>query len=211
VEGTIPTTSDSRSYKGCPLDLSRTPSAIRRPRRPPLGFPSPVSRPPKRGVWKCCMALPRTSAHPVTGWLKIFGEKVGSLRSTRITGLHRYYEPVRPCAPHRYSAPYGFAASEVSLSIGTQVPTFRTRACSRDRAAQIPVAAQPVGRLPLGLVPGVGTSSWFRQRLEFFSIRHQRFTYVRLPATHLTGSSRLFPQRSPPRPLCRSSLRWFGP
>ncbi len=135
VEGTIPTTCDSISYKGYPLDLSRTPSAIRRPRRPPLGFPSPVSRPPRRGVWKCRMALPRTSAHPVTGWLKILGGKVGSLRSTRITGLHHYYEPVRPCGPHRYCPPYGFAASGFSLSIGTQVPTFRTRACSRDRAA----------------------------------------------------------------------------
>jgi hypothetical protein len=57
----------------------------------------------------------------------------------------------------------------------------------------MPVAAQPVGRLPLGFIPGVGTIPWFRQRLEFFSIRHQRFTCVRLPATHLTGFLPPFP------------------
>jgi hypothetical protein len=31
-------------------------------------------------------------------------------RSARITGPHRYHETVRPCAPHRYSAPRGSAA-----------------------------------------------------------------------------------------------------
>src|SRR3954447_14862320 len=38
------------------------------------------------------------------------------LRSTRITRLHRYYETVRPCAPHRYSAPHSFRCLRRSLS-----------------------------------------------------------------------------------------------
>jgi hypothetical protein len=38
------------------------------------------------------------------------------LRSTRITELHRYYEAVRPCSPHRYPAPRGGSHLEVSLS-----------------------------------------------------------------------------------------------
>ena len=37
------------------------------------------------------------------------------LRSTRITRLHRYYETVRPCAPHRYSAPRSFGCLGFSL------------------------------------------------------------------------------------------------
>jgi len=38
------------------------------------------------------------------------------LRSTRITGLHRYYEAVRPCVPRRYSAPCSFSCLGFSLS-----------------------------------------------------------------------------------------------
>ena len=85
-----------------------------------------------------------------------FGWKIGSLRSARVTGPRRYYEPVRPCAARRYSAFSGAAAFRVSLCIAAQVPTFRTRACHRDRAASIPVAARPVGRLPPGLLPKEG-------------------------------------------------------
>jgi hypothetical protein len=47
-------------------------------------------------------------------------------------------------------------------------------------------------------VPGLSTS-------------HQRFTRVRLPRAHLTGTSRLFRSRLPPQPLCRSSSRWSEP
>ena len=63
----------------------------------------------------------------------------------------------------------------------------------RDRAASIPVAARPVGRLPPGLVPKEGRAFWFRQHLEWLSIRHRRFTHARLPDTHLTGSHPPFP------------------
>jgi hypothetical protein len=39
-------------------------------------------------------------------WLaNLFSWFIGPLRSTRVTRLYRYYQPVRPFAPHRYSAP----------------------------------------------------------------------------------------------------------
>src|SRR4051794_4959560 len=39
-------------------------------------------------------------------WLAgLLGRSVGSLPSAGVTRLRRYYEPVRPCASHRYSAP----------------------------------------------------------------------------------------------------------
>jgi hypothetical protein len=65
------------------------------------------------------------------------------LRSARITGHHRYYEPVRPCAPHRYSAPRSFRCLGYSLRpAGTRpAPTGRQVACqrlNRARAAFVP-------------------------------------------------------------------------
>src|ERR1700720_306128 len=122
-----------------------------------------------------------------------FGWKIGSLRSARVTGPRRYYEPVRPCATHRYSAFGGAATSGLSLGIATQVPTFRTRACHRDRAASIPVARPASRQASAGLGPKGRSRLWFRQHLEWLSIRHRRFTHVRLPATHLTGSHPPFP------------------
>src|SRR3984893_10450404 len=97
-----------------------------------------------------------------------FGWKIGSLRSARVTRPRRYYEPVRPCATHRYSAFGGAATSGLSLGIAAQVPTFRTRACHRDPAASIPVAARPVGRLPPGLVPKEGRAFGFDNFLNGF-------------------------------------------
>jgi len=53
---------------------------------------------------------------------------IRSLRSARVTGLHRYYKAVRLCAPHRYSA----------LTAST---TWATR--SRDRPQATPATGQP--------------------------------------------------------------------
>src|SRR3954469_11148398 len=49
-------------------------------------------------------------------WLAgLVGWSVGPLPSAGVTRLRRSYEPVRPCASHRYSAPQGSAPLEVSL------------------------------------------------------------------------------------------------
>jgi hypothetical protein len=101
------------------------------------------------------------------------------LGSTRITGLHSYHETVRPCAPHRYSAPRGSAARGVSLprtaagqrlrhwscaGAGRQVHTFPTGARTR--------LAPPPRRTPPGQSAGSRQAhprpcarAWFRCRL----------------------------------------------
>ena len=135
---------------------------------------------------------------------------VGLLRSTRVTRLHRYYEPVRPSASHRYSAPHGSTTWSSPFASRQEVPTFRTRACA---GLTPPSCRSPLGqssRLPPSFVPGQQLEPGFDD-VPTLSTRHQRFTHVRLPSAHLTGSSRLFPNRSPPRPLGQRSIRWFGP
>src|SRR5262244_127642 len=125
-------------------------------------------------------------------WLAcLLGWRVGSLCSTRITGLPRSYGPVRPCASHRYSAPHGSATWSSPLASRRQVPTFRTRASRWPHAVFMPVTTRTVGRHPPSFFPG--------QQLEpglgdvpTLSTRHQRFTCVRLASAHLTGSPRLF-------------------
>ena len=158
---TSPTTSDSRPCRGCPSGPSRTPPATRRPRPQPRGSPSPVDTLPRRVASECHKALPqaRGSSHC---WLTTSrGRSVGPLRSTRVTRLHRYYEPVRPCASHRYSAPRGSATWRSPLASRRQVPTFRTRAC----AGLTPSSC----RSPLGQSAGIPrarprptTGAWFR-------------------------------------------------
>lgn len=41
---------------------------------------------------------------------------VWGLRAAVVRGPLRYYEAIRPCPPHRYSAPYGFSRSGISPS-----------------------------------------------------------------------------------------------
>jgi len=121
----------------------------------------------------------------------LFGRSVGSLRSARIARLHRYYGPVRPCAPHRYSAPRGSTAWRSPLASRRQVPTFRTRASHWSHAVFMPVAARPVGRLLPSFVPGQQLEPGFGD-VPTLSTRRQRFTRVRLTSAHLTGYPRLF-------------------
>jgi hypothetical protein len=45
---------------------------------------------------------------------------------------------------------------------------------------------------------------------KIISTCHQRFASARLLDPHLTGYRPPYPQRSPPRPLSRRSLRWFA-
>ena len=78
--------------------------------------------------------------------------------------LHRYYEVLCPCAPHRYSGPCGFSRLDVSLGIrptGSHVPY---KSLVRFRAAYMPDAARAAFRIPPSLSresgsPPVSTSS----------------------------------------------------
>src|SRR6516164_6275741 len=125
-------------------------------------------------------------------WLAcLLGWRVGSLCSTRITGLPRSYGPVRPCASHRYSAPHGSATWSSPLASRRQVPTFRTRASRWPHAVFMPVTTRTVGRHPPSFFPGQQLEPGFGD-VPTLSTRHQRFTCVRLASAHLTGSPRLF-------------------
>src|SRR5258708_16839541 len=64
----------------------------------------------------------------------------------------------------------------------------------------MPAIARAVNRLPPSFITDQRLESDF-DGIPTLSTRHQRFTFVRLPSAHLTGSSRLFPNRSPPWPL----------
>src|SRR5450755_3342725 len=73
------------------------------------------SLPPRPAAWKsqtaCRQASARSPAPPASSRLTTKQARMTRpRRSTRITGRHRYHEAVRPCAPHRYSAPRGSAA-----------------------------------------------------------------------------------------------------
>ena len=77
-------------------------------------------------------------------------------------------------------------------------------------AAFMPVIARAVGRLPPSFVPGQQLEPGFDD-VPTLSTRHQRFTRVRLPSAHLTGSSRLFRNAHHPGHWAERSFRWFGP
>src|SRR3954471_24322319 len=125
-------------------------------------------------------------------WLAgLLGRSVGSLPSAGLTRLQRYYEPVRPCASHRYSAPQGSAPWRSApwrspLASRRQGPTFRTRASRWSHAVFMLVAARPVGRLPPSFVAGQQREPGFGD-VPTLSTRQQRFTRVRLTSAHLTG------------------------
>src|SRR3954463_4517666 len=125
----------------------------------------------------------RSSHPPLSG---VLGRRVGPLPSAGVTRPRRYYEPVRPCASHRYSAPQGSAPWRSPLASRRQVPTFRTRASRWSHAVFMPVAARPVGRLPPSFVAGQQLEPGFGD-VPTLSTRQQRFTHVRLTSAHLTG------------------------
>src|SRR4051794_37183833 len=158
------------------------PSALSEPDVRLSPHPAPTLQPPARNRKRLCLRhrlLPR--------WLAgLLGRSVGSLPSTGVTRLRRYYEPVRPCASHRYSAPQGSAPWRSPLASRRQVPTFRTRASRWSHAVFMPVAARPVGRLPPSFVAGQQREPGFGD-VPTLSTRQQRFTHVRLTSAHLTG------------------------
>ena len=140
------------------------------------------------------------------------------LRSARITGHPRYYEPVRPYAPTRYSAPHSFRCLGCSLSPAVPTPDRRRRGDRFPRSVPMPdlssrhlyaghhLASQ---QAPARLVPGQRLDPGFDD-IATLSTLPQWFTHVRLLGSHLTPSRAPFPQRSPPRLIHRRSLRWFA-
>ena len=149
------------------------------------------------------------SAPPPQGWPQADPGLPGPFAPAPLQGHHRCYEPVRPCAPHRYSAARGVRRSRSSLSrpasrppaqpsvSGRQVLLFHASACDE--------LTPPIHRAPPGqhagrrlvrdarrcwprLCPGDHLTLRFRCRRWVVSMRQQWFTHVRLLVAHLTRS-----------------------
>ncbi len=94
---------------------------------------------------RLCLSL---GAPPVTGWLQAWAEQRGPFGPVPLQDLHPYYEPLRPCAPHRYSDPCGFSRLDHSLGIGTTGSHVPYKSLVQLRAACMPDAARAAFRKP---------------------------------------------------------------
>ena len=146
------------------------------------------------------------------------------LRSARMTRHHRYYEPVRPCAPHRYSAPHSSRCLKSSLSRPPdRNGPLRGRQYRGDRFPRsTPEPELSSRRLHAGhhlgskqvaprLIPGQVIIPRFRCHLYTFDTSSTvRF---RSPSQLIPDplSARLFPQRSPPRLLTDAACGGLRP
>ena len=94
-----------------PLVGLRTARCSRRPRPAPRHSPGPFPRLVDEALSNLKRLHLRASvpppAPPPKGWPSGDLGLPGPLAPAPLQGLHRYYEPVRPCAPHRYSAAHG--------------------------------------------------------------------------------------------------------
>jgi hypothetical protein len=117
------------------------------------------------------------------------------LRSTRITGLHHYYETVCPRAPQRYSTPHRWTGLEHSLSppanagntvgaTGSHVPC---KSPGQARAAFMPDAVWAVNRHPPDSSRDL-TAAPVSTPTKRLTTPQQRFAHARLPDPHLTRS-----------------------
>src|SRR3954452_15510572 len=70
------------------------------------------------------------------------------LCSGRMTGLHRSYGLVRPCAPHWYARLVVVATWTSPLASERQVPAVPHESPDQTRASYTPVAIRPVSRCP---------------------------------------------------------------
>src|SRR4051812_47501407 len=70
------------------------------------------------------------------------------LCSGRMTGLHRSYELVRPCAPHWYARLVVVATWTSPLTSERQGPAVPHESPDQTRASSTPVAIRPVSRCP---------------------------------------------------------------
>ena len=100
------------------------------------------------------------AAPPLTGWPRADPGLHGPFAPAPLQGLPHYYEPFRPCAPHRYSAAHGVRRLRSSLSrpgkpplavvigaTGSPVPCQRLR---RAHATSTPGTARAARRPPPG-------------------------------------------------------------
>ena len=149
----------------------------------------------------------------------------GPFAPAPLQSLHRYYEPVRPCASHRYSAPCGFG--HLGSSLSRPEPANRAdivrSSVSRRQVLLFHASARdeltpPIHRTPPGqhaarpLAQGPPAGGPLSRRYPqppvsapsfYVSMRPQWFIHVRLLVAYLTRCSGPFPQSLPTPALDR--------
>ena len=118
------------------------------------------------------------------------------------------YGLLRPCAPLRYSHPYGdlpFGFLPSHRGTGSHVPC---KSPAQLHAAFMPDVVRAAIRPSPGLVPGQRLLPGF-DIIYTLSTRHQRFARARLSEPYLTGSSPAFSATLTTPAFDRRSLRWF--
>jgi hypothetical protein len=140
------------------------------------------------------------------------------LRSTRVTRLHHYYGAPRPCPTATVLCPLRFLPLGGLPLAAALIGAAAVSGARFQRSAQEPepgsrhlYAGRRLGGKQVAprLLPRQTTSSVLTSSHTYdtFPVVHSRSPSWLLPAAFLGAT---FPQRSPPRPLCRRSLRWFG-
>ena len=84
-----------------------------------------------------------------------------------LQSLRPYYEPLRPCAPHRYSRPRGFSRLRLlplHRSTGSHVPY---KSLVELRAASMPDAAWAVSGIPQADPEGMATPRFWHHLIRF--------------------------------------------
>jgi len=186
AESTSPMTCDSRPCRGCPSGLARMPPATRRPHRsPPIRF-HPLIRIPHELLRNVVRLRLRHGLLPLLVDLHPRPDcRAPSLRPHyQTSSLQRARPPLRLASVLDSSWVHHL---EVSLRIeatGSHVPH---KSLSWAHAVFMPVTTRAVSRHLPSLVPGQTVEPGFGD-VHTLSTRHQRFTRVRLPSTHLTGS-----------------------
>jgi hypothetical protein len=179
------------------------------PRPQHRGSPSPAGRLSRRVALECRKALPQTPAPPITGWPAPLAGESGPFAPPALPG---FIAPTDPSVP--------------GPRIGTRLlmgPPLGGLPWHQGTGSHVPHKSHvPVSRrLHAGrrsdsrqasseLHPRPTTGAWFRRHPYAFdasSTVHSRSSYQYAP----DGLVPPFPQRSPPQPLCRRSLRWFEP
>src|SRR5258708_14565086 len=144
----------------------------------------------------CLSHASRSSCYQL---LRPYDHLIRPLRSSPITSLHRYFESVRPSAPHRYARLAVFAACASPLASERLVPAVPRNSLHPLHAPSTPVAARSVTRHPTDLSQA-GHSRLVLTTLGILTTRHRGFTFVRLPDAYLRQLLlALLLQRSPPQ------------
>jgi hypothetical protein len=130
------------------------------------------------------------------------------LRSATFQWLLRYYGLLRPLPPHLYFRPRGVTACDFSITIGGEGSHVPYQSLCEVHAAFMPVTAWSVIR-SLPDLSQANDSLLVLMDVPTLSTLCQRFTYVRLPHTHLTESCSAFSVTLTTMAFDHSSLRWF--